>query len=156
MDAGKLAALEVTVGEIDSSSPAALAQQAEQQAQVTASEAGAKAWAQLPAMIGGLIGMLAPEVQDFYSEKACGEWGVAMQAVAEKRGWSTPDGVPEIALAASTLGMAVPTWLIVSAKLKAIKANQAPALGTGGAEAVVDTSNVPKVTRDEVEDGSAS
>lgn len=132
------------VAEIDGQSPQALAEVAQQQAQQSAAEIGAKAWAQIPAMVGSLMGLFAEEVKPFFNEQACMEWGAAAQAVAEKRGWGGPDGIPELALAMSSLGMAVPTALIVNAKLKAIRAHKAAQeAAKGNTSAVVDTSAVP-------------
>jgi hypothetical protein len=98
-------------------------------------------------MVGSLLAMVAEEVRPFFSEDACNGWGTSMQAVAEKRGWASPDGVPELALAAATLGMGVPSFIIVRSKLTALREyrerEQAARLAGKGATSVVDTSAVP-------------
>lgn len=73
----------------------------------------ATAWAQIPAMFGGLICMALPDLKPAYSEANCMKWGAAMSQVADKYGWDAGETMakwaPEIALVVATLPLAVPT-----------------------------------------------
>lgn len=82
----------------------------------------ATAWAQIPAMFGGLISMALPELAPAYSQKNCMQWGSAMALVAEKHGWDASETMtkwaPEIALVMATLPLAVPTFQAIKSKRK--------------------------------------
>lgn len=87
-----------------------------EQAQVTEVLDPVAAWAEIPAAIGGLLAMAAPELQPVYNEKACRAWGEAMHRLAVKRGWSTEGMPPEVSVALVTLGFAVPTVAVIKVK----------------------------------------
>lgn len=124
MDANKMEALEGMVSEVDGNSPDAQAEaQAEAKAQ-TEAIGQAQAWAVVPKMIGKLACMVAPELAQFYTDEACEEWGAAVVPVAEKYGWGGPGAMPEIHLAIASASFAVPTFLVLRAKLQAMKAER--------------------------------
>ncbi len=68
-------------------------------------------WAALVRPLGGLIAMAVPEAAASYTgpawDQACNEFGAALQAVAQKRGWQV-DTLPEVALAFASLQLATP------------------------------------------------
>ena len=121
MDNDKFAALEAMVGEVDAAGPptpgqALAAQEADAQA------VAAQEWAAIPAMVGGMLAMLAPELREVYSEAACSSWGTSAAAVAAKHGWASPAAAPELGLALSTLGLAIPSYLVIRGRLAAARA----------------------------------
>lgn len=138
MDATKLESLGAMVAEVDATGPVA---QAEVQAQAEAeadAEEQAREWGMIAYTIGGALAMLAPELREVYTERACMDWGRAVVPVADKYGWNGPSGVPEIGLAISTMGLAVPSFLVIRAKLAHLKAQREAAeaaakRGDGGA-----------------------
>lgn len=85
----------------------------------------AQAWAIVPKKLGSLLGMAVPELKDVYTDDACLEWGKGMAAVSHKYGWNAADTLakfaPELALAAATLELALPTYMLVSAKLEQVR-----------------------------------
>lgn len=93
------------------------------QADKEKSEAGAKEWAQIPQMLGSLACMIEPELAKFYTWQACLSWGKSAQRTAEKYGWTGPDNMPELTLAASTIGFAIPTFLFLRVRIRQV--NQA-------------------------------
>lgn len=99
-------------------------EQAQQAEAVTAAEAGARDWGMLMFTIGGFACMIAPELKPVYSQDRCLTWGMHAHQVSEKYGWSAPGNMPELALAASTIGFAVPTYLMVKAKLAELKTSK--------------------------------
>ena len=109
--------------ETDADNPTAEQQQeqAEQAAKETAADQAARQWGMIMFTVGGFACMIAPELKPVYSEDRCFQWGQHANAVAEKYGWTGPSAMPELALMASTVGFAVPTYLMVSAKLKEAK-----------------------------------
>lgn len=124
MDTEKMQALEGMVRQVDDNSPDAQAQaQAEAQAQ-TEAIGQAQAWAVVPKMIGKLACMVEPDLAQFYTDEACEEWGAAVVPVAEKYGWGGPGAMPEIHLAIASASFAVPTFLVLRAKLQAMKAER--------------------------------
>lgn len=82
----------------------------------------ATAWAQIPAMFGGLLGIAMPELKEAYTEAACMQWGGAMAQVADKYGWDAGETMsrfaPEIALVVATLPLALPTAKAISERRK--------------------------------------
>lgn len=77
-------------------------------------------WAQIPAVLGGMLGMALPELQGVYTEDACMKWGVAMHMVATKHGWECGETMarfgPEIALAVASFPLVVPVVQVVKAR----------------------------------------
>lgn len=120
MDAAKMDALEGLVTEADAQGGPTPEQQQEQQ-QAQDMEAGAREWGAIAYMIGGALSMLAPELKPVYTEDRCLAWGTSVMPVAEKYGWNGPGSIPELGLAISTLGFAVPTALIIRSKLAELK-----------------------------------
>jgi hypothetical protein len=86
--------------------------------------AAAREWAQIPRMVGGLLSMIEPQLQQFYTADACMEWGKAMYATAEKYEWKAPSNLPELALFSSTVGFALPTFLLVRARIQELRKAQ--------------------------------
>lgn len=124
MDATKMGALEGIVSEVDGEGPEAQAQaQAEAQAQAQA-VSEAQAWSQVPFAIGKLVCMVAPELEPVYSQEACEQWGTAMVPVAAKYGWGGPNLLPEVGLLIATATFAIPSYMVVKARLAALKAAQ--------------------------------
>lgn len=82
----------------------------------------ATAWAQIPAMFGGLLGIAMPELKGAYTEAACMQWGGAMAQVADKYGWDAGETMsrfaPEIALVMATLPLALPTAKAIGERRK--------------------------------------
>lgn len=97
-----------------------------EQAQAMAAEAEAvteaQAWAQIPMMLGAALSMVAPELQHVYTPAACEAWGAAMVPVAHKYGWNGPGNLPEVGLIIATASLAVPTVVIVRAKIAEARA----------------------------------
>lgn len=94
-------------------------EQAAEQAAASEADAAAKQWGMLMYTLGGFCQMIAPELKPVYSEERCFAWGQQANAVAEKYGWNGPSAMPELALLASTAGFAVPTYLLMKARIKA-------------------------------------
>lgn len=94
-------------------------------------------WAQIPAMVGGMLTMAMPELQGVYNEAACMQWGTAMHAVATKHGWEAGETMarwaPEIALTMASLPLVVPVVHAVKARKAA--AEKAPSLAHAAARA---------------------
>jgi hypothetical protein len=121
MDAEKMEALDGLVTEVDGESPEAQAQQqAEVQAQLDA-DAQARGWGVIMWTVGSALAMVAPELRQVYTDDACLNWGRSVVPVAEKYGWSGPANVPELGLLISTAGLAVPSYLVIKAKLAAMR-----------------------------------
>lgn len=97
-----------------------------EQAEAMAAEAEAateaQAWAQIPMMLGAGLSMVAPELQAIYTPEACEAWGAAMVPVAHKYGWNGPGNLPEVGLIIATASMAVPTVVIIRAKIAEARA----------------------------------
>ncbi len=87
----------------------------------------AKAWAAMVQAIGGMLSMIAPELQQVYTDKACLEWGRSVVPVAEKYGWNGPSSVPELGLLIATVPLALPTGFILHARIKALRKAKAEA-----------------------------
>lgn len=90
-------------------------------------ETQAQAWAGLMAMIGGALTMIAPDLEQVYTEKSCLKWGASVVPVAQKYGWDGPSSVPEIGLLIATLPLAVPSFFLVRARIAQLKAQKAAA-----------------------------
>ena len=97
------------------------AQAGEQQAQASA-EDGARDWGILMFTVGGLVCMVAPELRPIYTDDRCYAWGQQMQLVGEKYGWNAPSNSPELGLIASTIGFAVPTFMVLRQKIAEARA----------------------------------
>jgi hypothetical protein len=113
-------------------------QQEQQQQQATEQQnpmAGAMGWAMLAKGVGGALSVALPEVRDVYNDAACMAWGEAMDALAQKYGWS--DGAsrfgPEIAVAFASFGLVMPVVQAVKAR-KAASEKRATAIEQAGAE----------------------
>jgi hypothetical protein len=121
MDEQKFTALETLIGEVDGQGPAT-PEQAEAQAAAASAESAAQEWGSLAYMVGGALTMLAPVLSQVYTEDACLRWGKSVVPVSDKYGWGNPSNVPEVGLAISTLGFAVPSVLAIRASLAALRA----------------------------------
>lgn len=119
----RLDALGRMAEEVDAANPSPQQQQAQdkQAKEEVALDAAAKSWGMIPYSLGGTLAILAPELREVYTEKACYEWGMAAAAVSKKYGWDSPEGMPELALAAATIGFALPSVVIVSGRLKQLR-----------------------------------
>lgn len=115
-DLEKLEALGSITAEIDASGPPT-PEQVEAEKKEAEAVTEAAAWAQVPMMLGSMLAMIAPELQMVYTEEACNRWGERMVPVAQKYGWNGPSNLPEIGLAIATAGFAIPTVVVVRAKL---------------------------------------
>lgn len=121
MDATKMEQLGDVIDAVDAESPAG---QAEQQAQAQAADAaehGAREWGMVVYMVGRGLSMIAPELQQVYTDDACMAWGHSMQPVAEKYGWNGPGNVPEIGLVLATASLAVPSYLVIRKRLEVLR-----------------------------------
>lgn len=128
---GGMAGLEALGGmaaKVDGDNPSAEQQQATQTAAQKAvdAEKGAREWGMLMFTIGGFACMIAPELRDLYSQERCLDWGFQANAVCEKYGWNGVSAMPELALIGATAGFAVPTYLVVSAKIAEAKDGNGP------------------------------
>ena len=132
MDTQKLEALASLVDEVDAAAPPT-PEQAEQikrdeisagaEAQAAESlEASARQWGSIAYMIGGALAMVAPELRQVYTERACMDWGRAVVPVADKYGWNGVGHLPELGLLIATAGLAVPSVLSVRAAVAKEKA----------------------------------
>lgn len=85
-------------------------------------------WATLLKPWGRFVAVFLPEVADAYTgpawDRACGDFGAAFHAVAEKRGWRIDNVAPEVALAMCTLNLAAPAALAVYGRRAAAQARQ--------------------------------
>lgn len=119
-DLEKLEGLGGLVGEVDAENGPT-----DEQVQKAAAEAEAmteaQAWAQVPAGIGSVLAMIAPELQAIYTPEACQRWGEAMVPVAQKYKWTGPSKLPEVGLLVVTATMAVPTVVVVRHKLQIMR-----------------------------------
>jgi hypothetical protein len=97
---------------------------AEAEKEKAKAENGAREWAQIPRMLGGLVCMIEPQLGQFYTASACLEWGKAAHATASKYEWKAPDNLPELALVSSTIGFALPTFLLVRARIQQLRQAQ--------------------------------
>jgi len=104
------------------------------------------AWAQIPAMFGGIISMALPEVAPAYSEAACMKWGAAMAQVAQKHNWDAAETMsrfaPEIALAVASFPLVVPVVAAIKKK-RAEAAENRPRLTTEMEEGTLQAETVP-------------
>ena len=77
-------------------------------------------WAQIPAVVGGMLTMAMPELHGVYTQEACMRWGEAMHMVASKHGWEAGEAMarfgPEIALAVASFPLIVPVVHVVKAR----------------------------------------
>lgn len=134
MDASKFEALEGLVREVDDEGPATPEQVEAQQAEAAALD-GAQQWATIAGAVGGLFSLIAPELRGVYTPEACQQWGEAMQPVAEKHGWNSPGNVPEFGLLMVSMGLGVPTFIVLRERIRELKRErQQPAAG-GAADA---------------------
>lgn len=89
------------------------------------------AWAQIPRMLGSLLAIAMPELQDAYTHDACMTWGGAMAQVADKYGWDAAETMskwaPEIALTVASLPLVLPTIAAIKKK-RASGAKSRPAI----------------------------
>jgi hypothetical protein len=85
----------------------------------------AEAWAQIPAMFGGILAMAMPELKEAYTPAACLTWGQAMTAVSDKYGWEAGEVMakwgPEIALTMATVPLALPVVKAIRDRKEAAK-----------------------------------
>lgn len=81
----------------------------------------AAAWAAVAQSIGALLSIAAPELRAVYTEEACRGWGERVVPVAAKYGWDSPDGMPEVSLGIATLGLAVPSVMVIRARIAAAR-----------------------------------
>lgn len=125
-----LDALDNLVEETDAANPGPEQRQQEQREQEEAEqiEQGAKDWAMVPFMIGGLATMFAPELAPVYTKERCLIWGRHANQVAVKWGWNSPSNMPELGLAACTISFALPTFLVLREKLREMKEGKASGL----------------------------
>lgn len=125
----RLEALRPMTKETEDANPDPAQAQAEQAEQAKASQAdmSAKQWGMLMFTIGGACQMIAPDLKHVYTEQACFQWGQAANLVAEKYGWNGPSSMPEIVLIGSTLGFAIPSYLMMKASIKQAQAPNSPA-----------------------------
>lgn len=119
---------------------AALSEQEQEQKQQQATEppnpmAGPAGWAMIAHGIGGIFAVALPEVAGAYTQDACMNWGVAMDALSQKYGWE--GGVsrfgPEIAVVMASAPLVLPVVGAVKAR-KAVSEKKAEAIQAQGAE----------------------
>jgi hypothetical protein len=105
----------------------------------------AAAWAQIPAAVGGILGMAMPELASVYNEGACMQWGEAMHQVAEKYGWDAAETIsrfaPEVAIVVATIPLVVPT-------VGAFKARRALAEASKPQTVTIDTENASQAQQE--------
>jgi len=119
MDMNKLDGLAGLVEEVDAEGPPTPEQQQEQAVE-EAGEQSAREWGAIVYMLGNAAAMIAPDLKQIYTEKACLDWGRSMHPVAQKYGWNGPANVPELGLLIATAGLAVPSWFAIKARLAAV------------------------------------
>lgn len=96
------------------------------------------AWAEIPSMIGSVLGMALPEAKRIYTPDACKEWGRAMHRVAVKRGWDADGLPPEVGAALTSAMFVIPTLALIKSKRDAVRQAQlAKEAAAGGAAAGV-------------------
>lgn len=94
----------------------------------------AEAWAEIPAMVGMILGTALPEVRPAYSPDNCYAWGKAMHRVAMKRGWSGEGLPPEASALLASAMFVIPTLAAIKARQRAAEdARQARAAGGAAA-----------------------
>src|SRR5437763_1350177 len=81
----------------------------------------AEAWAEIPAAVGGILGMAMPELRAVYTPAACKEWGRAMHRLAVKRQWAADGLPPEVGVIMASAGLLVPTVLAVKMRKDSAK-----------------------------------
>lgn len=123
-DLKKLESLGESIAEVDAAG-GPTPEQIEAEKQQAEDEVEAQAWAQVPMMLGSVMSMIAPELKAVYTKEACDAWGVAMVPVAQKYGWNGPSNLPEIGLLITTASLAVPTVVIVRAKIRQMREAEA-------------------------------
>jgi hypothetical protein len=125
----RLEALGNMTQETESANPDPAQAQAEQAEaeKASAADMSAKQWGMLMFTIGGACQMIAPDLKHVYTEQACLQWGQAANLVAEKYGWNGPSSMPEIVLIGSTLGFAIPSYMMMKASIKQAQAGNSPA-----------------------------
>lgn len=121
MDEQMLDGFESRLEDIEANTPEAQEQAKKAAQAVDQAEEQAREWGAIAYMIGGALSMLAPELKAVYTETACMKWGESVVPVAQKYGWDGPGGVPEIGLLIATAGLAVPSYLVIRAKLAQAK-----------------------------------
>lgn len=123
-----LEALGSMTAEVDGANPSAEQQQQAQQEATQAADAeeAAAEWGMLMFTVGGFASMIAPELQQIYTEQRCYRWGQAAHAVANKYKLESPKKMPELLLISSTLTFLVPTFFILRDKLREMKEGKAP------------------------------
>lgn len=88
----------------------------------------AAVWAQIPFMLGGMLGMAMPELKPVYTQEACYAWGAGMAAVSDKYGWDAGETAakwaPECALLMASIPLIVPTVQAVKTRQAAIAAQK--------------------------------
>lgn len=103
----------------------------------------AEAWAEIPAMVGMILGAALPEVKPAYSPDACYAWGKSMARVAAKRGWAGEGLPPEASALLATAMFVIPTMGAIKTRQRAAAdAREAKAQHAGGAAAGV----LPEIT----------
>lgn len=77
-------------------------------------------WAQIPAALGGLLGIAMPELKNAYTPEACAAWGQGMAAVAQKYDWDAAETVskwaPEFMLLTASIPLVIPTVQAIKAR----------------------------------------
>lgn len=80
----------------------------------------AQTWAQIPFAIGGLLGMVMPELRQHYTESACLAWGQGMAQVSDKYGWDAGETIskwtPECMLLMASIPLVLPTVAALKAR----------------------------------------
>lgn len=112
----------------DNLGPEAAAAAAAEAEKATAAESGAREWAAVPMMLGGLACMIAPELRNVYTEKNCLAWGECANQVAEKYNWNSPANMPELGLLACTASLAVPTFFLLRERVEEMRGGTAKGL----------------------------
>jgi hypothetical protein len=106
----------------------------------------AQAWAQIPAALGGLLGMAMPELRAAYTESACMAWGQGMAQVSDKYGWDAGETIskwtPEFMLIAATIPLLIPTVRAIQLRREAKPEEPKKEIGQVEVRSVVDL-NLP-------------
>jgi hypothetical protein len=130
MDIEKMDALAGSLAELDDELTPRTPEQREAEEKAAAEadpEFQAKAWAEMAQALGGMLSMIAPELQQVYTDKACLQWGRSVVPVAEKYGWNGPSSIPELGLLIASVPLVVPTAFILNARIKALRKAKAEA-----------------------------